>query len=91
VVNTDKLVEARTFWYTPDQQNKRYEYLKQLASEGDILDEFLAIPEIFIKGTEAREYLINVQGFAKIRELHNIGHYFETKWKTWLDEDTKPL
>jgi hypothetical protein len=59
-------------WQNAEAKDKRLKLLQNLAIEAGLNTEFYMIPQAIIDEFDYKEYLITVQGLAKIRELRRI-------------------
>ena len=67
-----KTQDALDKWTEENAVSMRYIQLQDLAEGAGLLDEFLSIPEHFVKTQDHNHFWMNCQSLAKIRALKRI-------------------
>ena len=71
-MSTSETKKAIDAWQSEAGRELRLNYLRTIAKEAGILNQFNMLPEIHIKTMDYREYSITLQGLSKIKYLKII-------------------
>lgn len=71
-MSTEIMNEAIEQWNEETNRRSRVTYLWDIAKQAGIFDEFAEIHPIRIKNMDYKEYMITLQGLAKIKEMKRI-------------------
>jgi hypothetical protein len=68
-MSTERTKQAIDFWKSREARERRFDLISDLALKAGLISEISQVPRIHFELMEYREYMITIQGLAKIREL----------------------